>query len=313
MNAEFTDHAAAHDLAQQVDRLTDSHTMLESRIAIARQLFPAERKKEMLENADTDTKGRPVRYFRLVTYAELQTILSGKDINATDNSHIQTSFNRQFEQIKEYLKMFLEKEGIFHKFQTEFEVLSNNFTLENYRAFVQSTLPRRNLFRLHIAVEGGGGSFTGVTGLSSLSVGAPYQLPYDPSDHRAEHHEGLPVIEMSIPSNKVYVHPFVENLKEMEKEVNATTIKPEWITDIYNGTDDFIVRFVKDPGTVLYSGYKERVDNGEVAMDWVSERHTWDILQKWKQKESITELIPVKKVEEMNPNNPNFDKPLLAE
>lgn len=320
MNMELQEHGAEYEYDQKLDRLTNPLTPLEERLAITRQLFPEGRKREMIERADTDSKGRHVRYFRLVTYEELRTILAGKDVNGIDNPHILESFTTQAEQIKQYLLIFLKRQGIFEEYESEYNELAADFTFENYRNFVQGTLPRKHLFRLHIGIEGGGGSFTGATGLSSLSVGAPFQPPYFP-ESGASNQVGQTVIEMSIPSDEVFLHPFGENLKEMEKEVNTRTIKREQVTDIYNGMDDLAVRFVKDPGTVLYPGYEEKVASGEIFTEHVTDdttaeyiggRVVWDILQAWKSKESITDVIPASKVQEMNPENPEFQKPLLV-
>ncbi len=320
MNMELQGHGAEYERQQQLDKITNPLSTLEERIAATRQLFPEDRKREMVERADMDSKGRHVRYFRLVTYQELQTILAGKDVNGLDNPHIVESFTTQSEQIKQYLLVFLKRQGIFEKFELEYNQLAADFTFENYRNFVRGVLPSKYLFRLHIGIEGGGGSFTGATGLSSLSAGAPFQPPYFPGQG-ASNQVGQPVIEMSIPSDEVLLHPFGENLKEMEKEVNTRTIKLEWITDVYNGIDDFAVRFVKDPGTVLYPGYEEKAASGEIFTEHVTEdateeyisgRVVWDILQSWKSKESILDVIPASKVQEMNSENPKFEKPLIV-
>lgn len=300
-----------YNLNTVLDKLTNPATPLEERIATTRQLFPEKRKNEFLERADTDSRERPVRYFRLVTYEELRMILNSIDINSTSNSYFQESFEKQSDEIKKALKYFLEREGIYETFEKEFAELVGNFTLENYRNFVQHKLPKIMLYKLHIS-SSGGGRFSGLTGLTSLSVDAPYQPPYDPSKERARNQEGLPVIEMVIPADQIHVHPLFKTMNlEMEKEVDVTDIKPEWIVDVYNGTQDFAERFVKNPNSVLYPLYEEKKEAKAFYGDYVSTNTMWDILQDWKIKESIADLIPKVKEQDIDEDNPDLQQPFL--
>lgn len=292
--------------------LTHSDTPLEERINLTRELFPSNRKEELLAETNTDKRERPVRYFRLVTYKELETILASLDVNSIDNPYLQESFQKQSDEILKSLRYFLEDEELYDEFEEDYKKLEADFTLDNYRNFVQRKLPRIKLFKLHISSKGGG-RFSGITGLVSLSVGAPYQPPSDPSKERVSNQEGLPVIEMIIPADQVYVHPLFKTMNlEMEKEVNVTNIKPEWIVDIYNGTQDFAERFVKDPKSVLYPGYVEKTKNDRHLIDYISTDKIWDILQEWKNNESIAELIPKVKERDIDENNPDLQKPLLS-
>ncbi len=294
------------------EKLTNPKTSLEERIAITRQLFPEKRKAELINMADVDSKDRPVRYFRLITYEELKRILSSMDLNSVNNRYLQESFNKKSDDIKKALRYFLESEGIYEEHKQDFETLAVDFTLENYRNFVQNRLPRIKLFKLHIS-SSGGGRFSGLTGLMSLSVGAPYQPPYDPSKERARNQEGLPVIEMVIPSEFIYIHPLFKTMNiEMEKEVDVTNIKPEWIVDIYHGTEDFSDRFIKDSSSVLNHVYKEKTATNELLLEYIGRNDIWDILQEWKQKESIAELIPKTKLSDIDETNPELLKPLIS-
>ncbi|MEK7567736.1 MAG: hypothetical protein AAB513_02340 [Patescibacteria group bacterium] len=295
-----------------VAKLVASDTPLEEKIAISSQLFPERRKKERLETADIDSKSRPVRYFRMVSYGELESILNSTDENPLTNPAIAESFQRKINEIQLSLKRFLEEEKLYDTLKDEFAELCANFTLVNYQHFVQYKLPRISLFKLHISPYGAG-SYLGVTGLSSLSVGAPYQPPSNPAEERGTNKAGLLVVEFSIPSDSVYVHPLFRTMNiEMEKEVNTRTLNSEWVIDVYNGTEDFAERFIKDSQNVLYPEYQHQVENGSVVLDYISERVVWDILQNWKRQESVADLIPVTKLEDINPDNPNLQKPLIG-
>jgi len=307
-----TQESLGNSINSDFVKLTNPNTPLEDRILITRQLFPEGRKNEHLAEADTDTKERPVRYFRMVTYKELEMILISLDANSTSNQYLQDSFIKQSDQIRMSLKHFLEDEELYDELKDDFQRLEEDFTLDNYRNFVQHKLPRIKLFKLHISSKGGG-RFSGVTGLVSLSVGAPYQPPSDPSRERTSNQEGLPVIEMVIPSDQVYVHPLFKTMNlEMEKEVNVTNIRREWIVDIYNGAQDFAERFIKDPKSVLYPGYIEKTKDDRHIMDYISGDRVWDILQEWKANESIADLIPKAKEKDIDQNNPDLQKPLLS-
>jgi len=123
-------------------------------------------------------------------------------------------------------------------------------------------------------------------------------------------------VEFSIPSDQIYVHPLFKTMNlEMEKEINSLRLKPEWIVDIYNGTRDFADRFIKDPQSVLYDEYRYQKKQGHILEfddhDYISETDIWNILQEWKQKESIADLIPKNKLNDIDENNPDLEEPLL--
>ncbi len=289
-----------------ISRLTATDTPLEEKILLTREIFPEKRKREILTSADTDKKGRPVRYFRLISYEELRAILNHPENKALENPRAAELFQNNSKRIKNALKSFLEQEDIYKQLEADFIALSENFSLDNYQNFVQRKLPRIKLFKLHI---GAGGDFPGLTGLNSVSVGAPYQPPYNPAETRADDKEGLPVVEFSIPSDDILVHPLFKTMNiEMEKEVNTLDLRPEWVVDIYNGTEDFSERFIKDPQSVLNPQYEAR--KKELIMDYIGEGNIWDILQNWKHKESIADLIPANKIDEIDENNPALQRPL---
>jgi len=290
-----------------ISRLTAIDTPIEERISLTRNLFPEERKREILTTADKDSKGNPVRYFRLVSYEELNAILNHPQNAVLENPNATESFQKNSKRIKDALRSFLEQEDIYIQSEKDFAELSDNFSLDSYRNFVQRKIPRIKLFKLHI---GTGGDFPGLTGLNSVSVGAPYQPPYNPAESRAGHKEGLPVVEFSIPSDDVIVHPLFKTMNiEMEKEVNTLDLRPEWITDVYNGTEDFVERLINDPQSVLYPQYEAK--RSELTMDYIGEGNIWDILQNWKREESMADLIPVNKMAEIDENNPELQRPLL--
>lgn len=115
---------------------------------------------------------------------------------------------------------------------------------------------------------------------------------------------------MSIPSDQVYVHPLFKTMNlEMEKEVNVVDIKPEWIVDVYNGTQDFAERFIKDESSVSYPVYQEKKVKDQFLRDYLGNNAIWDILQDWKQEESIADLIPTDKLSDIDEANPELQKP----
>lgn len=305
------ERAASEYSESKISRLTDSATSLDDRIRITRELYPETSKQERLKQAETDSKGRPVRYFRYMGYEELREILGGKGGHDVDNERIITSFEADKEKIIESLKNFLVDEGLYETIISQFEELSANPSLRAYRHFVQTQIPRISLFKLHIGP--GDGFFNRITGLVSLSVGAPFMPPGDPTDVRPHDQAGLPVVELSIPSEEVIVHPLFKTMNlEMEKEVTALQIKPEWIVDIYNGSQDFISRFIKDPTSALHPVYLGKKDERKKFYgDYISEGDAFDMLQEWKTNESIADLIPKSKLGDIDENNPKLQEPLF--
>ncbi|EKD56631.1 MAG: hypothetical protein ACD_58C00131G0006 [uncultured bacterium] len=289
-----------------VMQLTSDGTSLEDRISITKKLFSEQRKQETLASADKDAKGKPVRYFRLLSCKELESILDVSKSKNLENPVTYNLFNENSETILHELESLLKREKVYETFKDDFGELNNNPTLQNYRYFIQHKLPRNILFKLHKGTAGG--LFSGITGLKSISVGAPYQPPVDPCIQSTEFKGGLPVIELSIPSNKIFVDNGTLN-DESEKEVDTLEIEPEWIIDIYNGINDFSERFVKKPDSSLYPEYKSIKD--KIYTDSLDNGDIWKILSKWKDTESIANFIPTSKIDELDINNPIRNKPLL--
>ena len=291
-----------------ISRLTATDTSLEERISLTHELFPENHKREMLASADIDSKGRPVRYFRYMSYEELGAILNHAG-SLLENPKTAEIFQKNSKNIIENLNHFLNDEKIFKLFESDFNILTKNVSLENYRKFIQCKLPRIKLFKLHLGFAGG--HYSGITGLKSISVGAPFMPPCNPAETRPEDKEGLPAVEFSIPAKNVLAHPLFKLgvASEMEKEVNTIDLKPKWVIDIYNGTDDFAERFIKDPTSALNPQYeaKKAKDN----YYYLSDGNIWDILQNWKREESIADLIPVNKMAEIDESNQDLQRPLL--
>ena len=299
------------DRSLLISKLVDPNTPLEERIVVSRELFPEERKREILAEADKDIKGRPVRYFRWMSYEELGAILISSEANPIKNPEAEKDFLRKGKEMQYFLKKSLEEKGIYKEFETDFEKLCADFTLDNYRNFIQKRLPRATLLRMHRGSVGGYGS--DVTGLKSLSVGAPFVLPVDPFKGRA----GTPVVEFSIPTERIFVSPSSDKLplQESEKEVNALELKPEWIVDVYNGTQDLSERFIKDPTSVLYPEYQKEKEKDSLIniYDYVGEESMWDILNRWKHSEPTSDLVPTQKLSDLEGTNPDLKKPLVSE
>lgn len=294
-----------------ISRLVDKSTPLEERIAISQELFPEARKREILASADKDSKGRLVRYFRWMSYEELGAILNSSESGQVTNPEAEKEFLRKAKEVQYFLKEFLEDRGIYKEFKADFDKLCSDFTLNNYRNFIQRRLPRVALLRAHRNISGAYAS--DATGLKSLSVGAPFMLPVDPFKDRA----GSPVVEFSIPAERVFVSPSSDKLplQESEKEVNTLELKPEWVVDVYNGTQDLAERFIKDPTSVLYSEYQREKETDELIeiYDYIGEGSMWEILNRWKQSEPTSDLIPVQNMADLDGTNPDLQKPLVSE
>lgn len=293
---------------EKISLLTAKETSLEDRIKIVKELFPVERKEAMLRSASRDVKGRAVRYFRVTTYEDIEHLLTTGETTASENPINNEMFEKKKTHIKSSLRHFLEEQKLMEGFAKDFQELSEDFTLKNYQQFIQTKLPRLELFRLQISVYGGG-MFGGITGLTSCSVGGPLLTPKEPVFQKE--YKGMPVIEMIIPDEEVLVHPLFKTLNiEMEKEVNTKRLKAEWITDIYLSEADFTERFILDKRVPLAPFYGRKT-YARTGLPRYSES-AFDTLQDWKASESIADLIPVSKLKDIDENNPILQKPLGA-
>jgi hypothetical protein len=309
----MTEYLASRELnrAALITRLTAADTPIEERIEITEQLFQPRRKEEMLSEAEKDRHNRSVRFFRLMTYQELNALLNSSEVSPFVNPAAAEIFAHEPDKIRQRLKHFLQEKGIFDNLKADFAQLCSNFTIENCQTFLQTKISRNNLYEFHI---NGQVHSPILTGLNSMSVGAPYQTPYDSAEGQGIYAAGVPVVEFCVPSNDVTVFPNRLNvgLREMEKEVCTSKLKPEWITTVYNGMADFDRRFVRDPQTVLYPEYVAAKNAGVLIMDYLSESRIMDMLQHWKEEESLADLIPRSKLSDLDDNNPDLKKPLIT-
>lgn len=301
-----TFESVASEKKEEVSLLTSKETSLEDRIKIVKELFPTERKEAILRSASRDAKGRAVRYFRVTTYEDVERLLAEGETTASGNPSNDKIFEKKKQDIKSSLRHFLEEQGLIEKFAKDFQKLSEDFTLKNYRQFIQTELPRLELFRLQISMHGGG-MYGGITGLTSCSVGGPLLTPKEPVPQKG--YEGMPVIEMVIPDEEVLIHPLFKTLNiEMEKEINTKRLKAEWITDIYLSEEDFTKRFILDKRVPLAPFYGRKT----YARDGLPRyaESAFDTLQDWKASESIADLIPVSKFKDIDENNLALQEPL---
>gem|GEM_PF-3025544 len=305
----MTIEASATKETNRVTVLIDPETLLEDRVKIVRELFPANRKEAMLAHASKDSKGRSVRYFRYMDYQELQALLTQGEITAADHPHAEKVFKEKRKEIQWALGHFLKKQGLLEKFENDFKTLTENFTIENYRKFVQTKLPRVELFRLHISYPGAD-IFGGLTGLTSCSMGAPFMPPVEPTPKRPNP-VGMAVIEMVIPDEEVYLDPYFKEwaLREMEKEVMTRRLQKDWITTVYISERQFRDEFVRDPRSPLFPYFEPKIER--FTDDWIVGPQPCDVLQEWKSAESIAEFIPIAKLPEIDENNPILQKPLV--
>lgn len=288
----------------KVAALVAPETPLEDRIRIVRELFPSDRKEAMLQQASKDSKGRKVRYFRCMSHEELQELLLRGESNP-NHPIVAKMFAKKKEEIKQALFYFLKDNNLEDTFATEIQELQKDFTLENYRHFIYTKLPRLELFRLHISASGGG-MYDGLTGLVSCSAGAPFMPPSGPSS--GNEFKGIPVVEMVIPDEDVHVHPLFKTMNiEMEKEVAATKLRREWITDIYLSPEDMAERLLKDPRSPAHLFFEAKTERHGT---FESTPSPFDTLQEWKVVESIAECVPISKLGDTDENNPILQKPL---
>lgn len=285
--------------------ITSVTTPLEDKIRIARELFPSARKKELLKSASLDSKGRQVRYFRWMSQEELKELL----LPSISNPHhlvVAEMFSKKKEEIKRALLSFLKENELEDKLSSDVRELEENFTLENYRRFIYTKLPLLELFRLQISASGGG-MYDGLTGLISCSVGAPFLPPSKPS--QGNEFKDIPIVEMVIPDKDIHVHPLFKTLNiEMEKEVVATQLRKEWITDIYLIEEDMAERLLKDPRSPAHPFFEAKTEKHGFFELTPS---PFDTLQEWKISESIAECIPVSKLADIDESNPILQKPLF--
>lgn len=294
-----------------ISKLTNTETPVKEKLTIVKELFPEDRKREKLALASVDSKGRKVRYFRRLTYAELGGILEGGEMSSLNNPEVKSLFEKQKIYIKSELIRFLEEQNLLDGLKLELDKLFEDFTLENYVNFIQTKIPSLEFYRLQISASGGG-YFKGITGISSLSVGAPFGPPLDASIDRSEHKEGVPVIEMIIPAEEVHIHPLFKTMNlEMEKEVEVLKINSDWITDVYLSERDLIERFAEDPNTVLFPFWGKEISHDGWPRRYETRHSIFDTIQEWKRSESIAELVPIEKLTDIDENNPKFKKPLV--
>lgn len=252
-----------------------------------------------------DAFGRPVRYFRQMRYEELDALLKNGEVRGDSKPGAKEEFERQKENLRQILteKFNRLSPQISQQLASDFQSLMDNFTYNNYLTFLHTRLPRLALFELHAT------DTNALEGLVSLSVGAPILPPTNPRPNDPRYSAGIPIIEFVIPPDEVIIHPLTTNspLREKEKEANTTTLKSDWITDIYQGENDFMARFVTAPDSPLFKYWGK-----EVTSEGFS-RHAYDAfdtLSDWKVSESLEDYIPADKIDELDPNNPALRAPL---
>ena len=296
----------------QIAKLTSSETSLEDRLEVAREIFPAEKKEQIRLSADQDKHDRPVSYFRLMSYEELGNLLFRKEISPLDRPGIEERFQENIQSIKNVIKETIDRlpNDTQKEISSETQYLFDNFTLENFSSFVQTKLPKKDLIGLHVSKAEVWGN---VMGLTSISVGAPVLPPHDLSqdkEHLCDFSKSMPVVEMVIPADDVVIYPLSEDvhpLLEMSKETGVRKMRADWITDIYQGEEDFVERFVKNPDYPLKDFY------GQVKTDEGTKNNysAYSALQDWKIAESIADFIPKSKSSEIDEKTANLDKPLI--
>ena len=294
-------------IAQLSRRLTAPDTSLQDRIRVAGKLFPEKRKRSLLASTEQDRHGRPATCFRVTNYPELAQLLEKQTITALSRPDLESSFLRDEQSIRHNLQRAIAQLSPqqAQALDREYNYLKDHFQLKNYALFVLQTLPRRVALELH-SRDGMSGN---IQGLISLSIGAPFLPPLNPSDLRGDP-TGVPVVELCVPPEQMIIQPLDGGLREMEKEVDVLQIKAEWILDLYQGEEDFENRFIQDPRSVLHHFWGQgKTHDGYERMQWSA----YDTLQDWKLTESVADLIPVSKIPELDINNPIYQRPIVEE
>ena len=276
-------------------QLTNKDTSREQRISLIKEMFPDERKREILTGADKDKKGRSVSYFRLLDNDELSAILTKKKITYKDNPDLEKKFNKNLTSILYQARSILEnipENEHREKLIAELDAISANPILDDFVNFMQKRLARFDLFKFHTFA---GAGWCNTSGAISLSVGAPMMMP-----------GGKEVAaEMIIPNQEIYIPPpSMGRLREMEKEVLTTELKSEWIVDIYIDPEDLVERFMTDHNKSILSVYKEKQPNKYILPG------PMDVLQEWKKREGVADLVPSVKAPELDIANPILKQPL---
>src|SRR3989338_3151830 len=86
-----------------IDQLQLLDLTIEQRIKIVRALFPQERKLEMINNTEKDSHGRPVRYFRWMSFKDLCELLGKGQSTGLDNPDVVRVFSDKKDEIKRSL------------------------------------------------------------------------------------------------------------------------------------------------------------------------------------------------------------------
>jgi len=279
--------------SKAVFELTKPDKSLEKRILIAKKLFPVERKERMLAAAARDSHGRPVRYFRRMTYPQLRTFMRSEDHSVTESRYLKELFAKP-EELKEKLEWFLEDQGLSETLGKAKEVLFSDFTPENYLRFFETRVPLKDLIHAQ---------YRGLGCLHSLSVGVPFDTPVDPTA-TPNPDSATVLVEMVIPNDEVIVTPALRSWPalEMEKEVNTRILRASWISDVYQGEADFASRLSLDPSSPLFV---------LASKDDDPRRHAFSLLQETKKRVSIADLLPTDKLPEINEDNPKLQVPIV--
>lgn len=292
---------------QLIETAFDPGCEPEQRREFIKLALPEQQKAEKIENAEVNRLGEHVRYYRLVGPKEAEMLLLGETVTPLTSPTLKDNYDENYEHVLHQVKSLIQNLDQNSKPHVEeaFEKLGQEPTLEVFSRFCLGSIPRFELFKLHVKQDT---KVNNYFGLLSLSAGIPF---LDPSGFKTTEDGrliGSAVAEFVIPNEDVYIHPPSGGLRETEKEVNVLQLKPEWLVDIYTTPEDFAERFIANPSGPLRSSYEELIKTEPNA--WVPYR-AHNMIMDYKSSHRLEDLIPVSKITETDPSNPILIKPIL--
>lgn len=245
------------------------------------QLFPDDRREQLLASASKDSAGRPVRSFRRIHYDKLLQLLEKGEQTALDyypDLHAaidQGSFQHLLRMVEraqgidgDILTHFSIAEYLDRIFKNkvpddELEALKQDLTYKIVLPFVEKYVPLPVLKDAHT------GSFAQkFSTLLSMSVGGIVSYPLRPD--RA-------YLELVLPDTAVIPHEPGRGV-EGEKEVFTKQLNLRNITRVYTSNDKLYQDEITNPHTPIGSYYAKSHSSHQAVEDWRWDEKTRDYL-----------------------------------
>lgn len=271
------------------------YSLLEKTAAIKEYLSPFCESRTKISGKDS--KGRPIKYFRLMPLESAANLLGDNSFSAENNpSCADAEFLENKSKIQAQTERYFKENGFTEFNQSDFE------SLKNFRNMLYLKIPRRLLFKFHNYI---GSNFRGLAGIFSLSVGTPLGLPLAPKQ-ASWAPEGITVVEFAIPPEQIFVCGSDKDGgwvgSENEKEIYTKNLESVWITDIYLSEKDIADRLLSDPNCPAYEYYSKLLRQSDNSI-------LHNSLVEYRQNEKLADLIPQSKIQELDPDSDISKKP----